>query len=70
MGKEGIALKHKAEIALVQRHMRIIFSVEEKRPFHGRGKSGDQAKGSGLAASAGAQQGKKLPLLHLEIQIF
>ena len=67
--EERIALEHEAEVALVQRHLRVVLTVKDDLARHRLGEAGDHAQAGGLAAAGGAQQGDKLALFHAQVKI-
>ena len=69
MREERIALENKAEVALMQRNIRIVLAVEDDLAVHRVGKARNQAQAGRLAAAGGTQQADKLALLHADVEI-
>ena len=62
MRKQRVVLKHRADVAFVRLAMVYNFAFEQNVAGGGLFETGNQAKGRGLAATRGAQQGEETSL--------
>ena len=64
--KERVVLKHHAHIAPVRRHLRHVLRAKKHAPRVDLNKARQTTQQSGLATTAGAQQGEKTALFNAE----
>jgi len=67
MGEKGVILEHHARVPPVGGKVRNIVAVEEDPPLRRMVKAGDHPKDGRFSASAGAQQGEKLPFADRQV---
>src|SRR5689334_24684583 len=69
MGKEGILLKNRGDVAAIRRHLCDIFAREDDAPGVGLFKSGDNSEQRRFAAPGRTQKGDKLSGVDLQRNI-
>ena len=69
MREKRVALKYKTEVALMQRHVRIVLSVKGNRTLVRLGEARNHAQGRRLTASGGAKQTDEFAALHAQVEI-
>ena len=68
-GEQGVGLKDDADVPLLNGHMGDVFVLHHHRAGDGLDKAGDGAQGGGFPAAGGPQEGEKLPLLHVDVNV-
>ena len=66
-GEQGVALKDDADVAVLDGHAGDVPPLYYHGALRRLDKAGDGAQSGGLSAAGGAQEGKELPLLHVDV---
>ena len=68
-GEQRVALEHDADVALFDGHVGDVLALHPHRAADRLDKAGDGAQRGGLAAAGGAEEGEKLALLHMDVDV-
>ncbi|MPN44317.1 hypothetical protein SDC9_191879 [bioreactor metagenome] len=70
VGEQGVRLEHHTHITGIRRFIGYVFTVKRNGAGAGHFKACDHTQRGGLATSRRSEEGDKLSLFHIQVEIF
>ena len=67
--EQGVALEDDADVAVLDGDMGDVLAADDDAALGGLDEAGERPERRGLAAAGGAEEGKELPLLHVDVDV-